>query len=74
MSYFLVLFEIGTGLVEVRRWVTRMVSLERCTRQFAPTAAQSVKYLSSQQKIDLFIAESVIKNTDHKEDTNFVAL
>jgi hypothetical protein len=43
---------------------------ERCTKQFAPSAALNAKYHSSQQRASLSFVESVSQRK-HPEDSNF---
>lgn len=44
-----------------------MVSIEdheKCIKQSVPTAAKNVKFHSSQQKVNLFIAKNVLENEE----------
>lgn len=45
-------------------------NLERCIKRLAVTAEKNVKYLSSRQKEDLYIAGTACLNTENP-DSNF---
>lgn len=57
-----------TKKIEIEEEEVLTADLGRCTKQHVQTVVTNVRFLSNQQKGDLFIAEIATKNIDRQED------